>query len=120
MSFDDLVYLSEEELAQVEAPLTPVWEHPKKSRVQTFDIHPEIPMEDRHTFDLASHEVEDVNKKERFHRNYAAITVLKGVRKKTASPHRTSRSFFPSMLAGAVFPKPLMREPVLGRQSSGC
>ncbi|MFR7623527.1 MAG: helicase, partial [Hominenteromicrobium sp.] len=53
LSFDDLVYLSEEELAQVEAPLTPVWEHPKKSRVQTFDIHPEIPMADRHTFDLA-------------------------------------------------------------------
>ena len=77
LSFDDLVYLSEEELAQVEAPLIPVWEHPKKSRVQTFDIHPEIPMADRHTFDLASHEVEEVNKKERFHRNYAAITVLK-------------------------------------------
>ena len=77
LSFDDLVYLSEEELTQVEAPLAPAWEHPKKSRVQTFDIHPEIPMADRHTFDLASHEVEEVNKKERFHRNYAAITVLK-------------------------------------------
>ena len=50
LSFDDLVYLSEEELAQVEAPLIPVWERPKKSRVQTFDIHPEIPMADRHTF----------------------------------------------------------------------
>ena len=77
LSFDDLVYLSEEELVQVEAPLAPAWEHPKKSRVQTFDIHPEIPMADRHTFDLTSHEVEEVNKKERFHRNYAAITVLK-------------------------------------------
>ena len=77
LSFDDLVYLSEEELAQVEAPLAPAWEHPKKSRVQTFDIHPEIPMADRHTFDLASHEVEEVNKKERFHRNYAAIKVLR-------------------------------------------
>ena len=77
LSFDDLVSLSEEELAQVEAPLAPAWEHPKKSRVQSFDIHPEIPMADRHTFDLASHEVEEVNKKERFHRNYAAITVLK-------------------------------------------
>jgi N12 class adenine-specific DNA methylase/adenine-specific DNA methylase len=77
LSFDDLVSLSEEELAQVEAPLAPAWERPKKSRVQTFDIHPEIPMADRHTFDLASHEVEEVNKKERFHRNYAAITVLK-------------------------------------------
>ena len=77
LSFDDLVYLSEKELAQLEAPLSPAWEHPKKSRVQTFDIHPEIPMADRHNFDLASHEVEEVNKKERFHRNYAAITVLK-------------------------------------------
>ena len=77
LSFDDLVYLSEEELVQVEAPLAPAWEHPRKSRVQTFDIHPEIPMADRHTFDLTSHEVEEVNKKERFHRNYAAITVLK-------------------------------------------
>ena len=77
LSFDDLVYLSEEELAQVEAPLTPVWEHPKKSRVQSFDIHPEIPMADRHTFDLAAHEVAEVNKKERFHRNYAAIITLR-------------------------------------------
>ena len=77
LSFYDLVSLFEEELAQVEAPLAPAWERPKKSRVQTFDIHPEIPMADRHTFDLASHEVEEVKKKERFHRNYAAITVLK-------------------------------------------
>ena len=77
LSFDDLVYLSEKELAQVEAPLSPAWERPKKSRVQTFDIHPEIPMADRHTFDLASHEVEEVNKKERFHRNYAAIITLR-------------------------------------------
>ena len=83
LSFDDLVSLSEEELAQVEAPLAPAWERPKKSRVQTFDIHPEIPMADRHTFDLASHEVEEVNKKERFHRNYAAITVLKRCQEET-------------------------------------
>ena len=77
LSFDDLVYVSDEELAKVEAPIVPAWEQSKKSRVQTFDIHPEIPMADRHTFDLASHEVEEVNKKERFHRNYAAISVQK-------------------------------------------
>lgn len=77
LSFDDLVYLSEEELAKIEAPITPTWEQPKRSRVQSFDIHPEIPMAERHTFDLASHEVEEVNKRERFHRNYAAISVLK-------------------------------------------
>lgn len=66
----DVLELKQERIA-------PAWERPKKSRVQTFDIHPEISMADRHTFDLASHEVEEVNKKERFHRNYAAITVLK-------------------------------------------
>lgn len=80
LSFDDLVYLSEEELARVEkasAPIVPAWEQPKKSKVQTFDLHPEIPLSERHNFDLANNEITEVNKKERFHRNYAAITVLK-------------------------------------------
>lgn len=80
LSFDDLVYLSEEELERVEkasAPVVPAWEQPKKSKVQSFDLHPEIPMSERHNFDLANNEIEEVNKKERFHRNYAAITVLK-------------------------------------------
>lgn len=80
LSFDDLVYLSEEELDRVEkasAPVVPAWEKQKKSKVQSFDLHPEIPMSERHNFDLANNEIEEVNKKERFHRNYAAITVLK-------------------------------------------
>ncbi len=80
LSFDDLVYLSEEELERVEkasAPVVPAWEQPKKSKVQSFDPHPEIPMSERHNFDLANNEITEVNKKERFHRNYAAITVLK-------------------------------------------
>jgi hypothetical protein len=34
-------------------------------------------MAERHTFELANNKVEEVNKKERFHRNYAAIKVLK-------------------------------------------
>lgn len=57
--------------------LTPAFKKPKRSRVQTFDLHPDIPMSERHTFDLASHEVEEVGKKERFRRNMAAINVLK-------------------------------------------
>ena len=80
LSFDDLVYLSEEELERVEkasAPVVPAWEQPKKNKVQTFDLHPEIPMSERHNFDLANNEITEANKKERFHRNYAAITVLK-------------------------------------------
>ena len=79
LSFDDLVYVSEDELApfyEKEEPVKPAWEQ-KRTRVQTFDLHPDIPMSERNTFDLASHEVEEVNKKERFHRNYAAIKVLK-------------------------------------------
>ena len=37
-------------------------------------------MSERHNFDLANNQVEEVNKKERFHRNYAAIKVLKDCR----------------------------------------
>ena len=73
----DSPYLTDPETEKIEAPITPAWEQPKRSRVQSFDIHPEISMAERHTFDLASHEVEEVNKRERFHRNYAAISVLK-------------------------------------------
>ena len=58
-------------------PVVPTWEKQKKNKAQTFDLHPEIPMSERRNFDLAHNEVEEVNKKERFHRNYAAITVLK-------------------------------------------
>ena len=49
----------------------------KRSRVQTFDLHPEIPLSKRHTFDLTSHEVPEAGKKERFRRNMEAIRVLK-------------------------------------------
>ena len=80
LSFDDLVYLSEEELGRVEKAsetIIPEWEKPKKSKVQFFDLHPEIPMSERHNFDLANNEIAEVNKKERFHRNYAAISTLK-------------------------------------------
>ena len=58
-------------------PIVPAWEQKKKSRVKSFDLHPDIPMSERHNFDLANNQVEEVNKKERFHRNYAAIKVLK-------------------------------------------
>jgi len=71
LSFEELIFVSDEEIAKAEAkhePLTPSFEKPKRTRVQTFDLHPDIPMSERHTFDLASHEVEEVGKKERFRR----------------------------------------------------
>ena len=58
-------------------PFTPAFSQSKRSRVQTFDLHPEIPLSERHTFDLASHEVPEAGKKERFRRNMEAIRVLK-------------------------------------------
>ena len=57
-------------------PIVPAWEQKKKSKVKSFDLHPDIPMAERHNFDLANNQVEEVNKKERFHRNYAAIKVF--------------------------------------------
>lgn len=57
--------------------LMPSFEKPKQIKVQTCDLHPEIPMSERYMFDLASHEAENVGEKERFHRNIEAIKVLK-------------------------------------------
>ena len=79
LSFDDLVYVSDEELAPFYAKtedVLPSWQ-PKRTRVQTFDLHPDIPMSERHTFDLASNPVEEAGKKERFRRNLMAIQLLK-------------------------------------------
>lgn len=42
-----------------------------------WDIHPEIPVEQRHDFDFAAHPVEVVGKKERYRRNMEAVKVLK-------------------------------------------
>ena len=45
--------ISVEQPEQKEAePFTPAFSQPKRSRVQTFDLHPEIPLSERHTFDL--------------------------------------------------------------------
>ncbi len=67
---------------KVPEPIVPAWEQKKKSKVKSFDLHPDIPMSERHNFDLANNQVEEVNKKERFHRNYAAIKVLKDCQSK--------------------------------------
>ena len=57
--------------------VVPAWEQKKKERVKSFDLHPNIPMSERHTFDLSSHEVPEAGKKERFRRNMEAINVMK-------------------------------------------
>ena len=58
-------------------PIVPAWEQKKKSKVKSFDLHPNIPMAERYNFDLANNEVEQVGKKERLRRNIMAIQLLK-------------------------------------------
>lgn len=66
----------EEQQTQQEE-ITPAWERQPRAKAQTFDLHPDIPMADRHTFDLKAFELEKVGKKARFRRNVEAIRVLK-------------------------------------------
>ena len=66
-----------EEEQQVKEPITPAWEQKPRAKAQTFDLHPDIPMVDRNTFDLKAFELEEVGKKARFRRNVDAIRVLK-------------------------------------------
>ncbi len=66
---------SEERNEKESEPLVPAWEQKKK--VKGFDLHPDVPMADRHTFNLRENEVETVGKKERFRRNIMAIQLLK-------------------------------------------
>lgn len=66
---------AEERNEKESEPLVPAWEQKKK--VKGFDLHPDVPMADRHTFNLIENEVETVGKKERFRRNIMAIQLLK-------------------------------------------
>ena len=84
LDFDDLTSITDEQLENVlEAktdkepePIKPQWEK-KRSKVRSFDLHPDIPLAERNMFDLRNHPVEPAGKKERFHRNMEAIRVLK-------------------------------------------
>jgi len=74
---DDAEILDDTVLEELVIPSVPVWEQPKRSKVQSFDLHPDISMAERHNFDLVHNEIEEVGKKERFRRNMEAISVLK-------------------------------------------
>ena len=66
---------AKERNAKEPEPVVPAWEQKKK--VKGFDLHPDVSMADRHTFNLRENEVETVGKKERFRRNIMAIQLLK-------------------------------------------
>ena len=81
LSYDDLVYIDEDKIAELEKDnhsdeISAPKSQPK-SRVQSFDLHPEIPMSERHNYNFAEKEIETVGKKERFRRNIDAINVLR-------------------------------------------
>lgn len=85
LSFDDLVFLDEDTLARIKneengeqiVDIEPAFQAPPKANPYTFDLHPEIPITDRHNYNFAEKEIETVGKKERFRRNMEAIRVLK-------------------------------------------
>lgn len=67
----------ENEKEEQNISIEPAFQAPPKANPYTFDLHPEIPITDRHNYNFAEKEIETVGKKERFRRNMEAIRVLK-------------------------------------------
>lgn len=67
----------ENEKEEQNISIEPAFQAPPKANPYTFDLHPEIPIADRHNYNFAEKEIETVGKKERFRRNMEAIRVLK-------------------------------------------
>lgn len=56
---------------------SPVFEQSKQNKTLNFDLHPNIPLKNRNSFDLKTVSIENVGKKERFNQNITAINILK-------------------------------------------
>ncbi|WP_366513303.1 DEAD/DEAH box helicase family protein, partial [uncultured Eubacterium sp.] len=67
----------ENEKEEQNISIEPTFQAPPKANAYTFDLHPEIPIADRHNYNFAEKEIETVGKKERFRGNMEAIRVLK-------------------------------------------
>ena len=67
----------ENEKEEQNISIEPAFQAPPKANPYTFDLHPEIPIAERHNYNFAEKEIETVGKKERFRRNMEAIRVLK-------------------------------------------
>lgn len=75
---DESIDYVKELLAEKEkAEFVPVFEKKKKSRITTFDLHPEIKNEDRNNFHITDDMLGVGTDREKFNRNIAAIKVLK-------------------------------------------
>lgn len=67
----------ENEKEEQNISIEPTFQAPPKANAYTFDLHPEIPIADRHNYNFAEKEIETVGKKDRFRGNMEAIRVLK-------------------------------------------
>ena len=75
---DESIDYVKELLAEKEkAEFVPAFEKKKKSRITTFDLHPEIKNEDRNNFHITDDMLGVGTDREKFNRNIAAIKVLK-------------------------------------------
>lgn len=72
-----LVSVADNEQRKLPEPIIPSWEQKKKTKVNHFDLYPNIPMSERNNFNLKDNPIEEVSKKERFKRNIEAIKVIK-------------------------------------------
>lgn len=77
-------------------------------------------MSERHNFDLANNQVEEVNKKERFHRNYVAIKVLKDCQNENRFATPDEQKILSRYVGWGGIPEALTSEPELGIQSMQC
>ena len=77
----DLIQGQEDTLekeSKVQADLAPAWEKKKPAgRIRGFDLHPEIPQEQRSQYRIANDELGHGTQKEKFRANIAAIQLLK-------------------------------------------
>ncbi|WP_414655371.1 DUF6908 domain-containing protein, partial [Extibacter muris] len=63
---------------EISPDLSPAWEKSMpKGKVQTFDLHPEIPQSQRHQFQIADDTLGQGGAKEKFRANIMAIQLLK-------------------------------------------
>ena len=68
------------ELNQNAIPVTPSWEQQKRrSRTQTFDPHPEIPMSERQNYRITDNDLGAGGAKTKFHYNVDAIKTLQTI-----------------------------------------
>ena len=112
---DESIDYVKELLAEKEkAEFVPVFEKKKKSRITTFDLHPEIKNEDRHNFHITDDMLGVGTDREKFNRNIAAIKVLKLCEKENRFATPEEQRCYHSMLVGVDYHKHLMIKIVRG------